>query len=273
MYSRKWKNWPSRFAQAVEATSGMAGLISGGIAVTGVVLSAPIATGLGAFGFIGTLCYLGVRSFPKKMPQPAKMVGQELSLEELASVEPAPVRLAVVGASQAGKSTFLQTTLHADKAIARTNRVSAEMLMLSGDPPLYVALLDADGTEFVQQFEIAKEADFLIIFVDHSVSSTDLGMSESRLSDHRNFIAQIEAVLKRRESIPKLHFLFNKRDLWESGTDVNALTEWFETTVSEWRRLNLAQDFSYSLHSNREQSDIAKLIKEIRTFVSHRSAK
>ncbi|HJE67220.1 hypothetical protein [Pseudomonas oryzihabitans] len=249
----------------------MVALISGGAAVTGLIVAAPVAIALGGVGIGGAIIYAGVRSLPPKLRTAAQTIGQKLPLEDLASLDHPPIRLAVVGATQSGKSTFLSTTKHSVKPTTRTNKVQAEIMMLPGNPPAYIALLDADGREFVQQFEILKEADIVVIFVDHHVGATVRDKSEERLAEHNRFIEQIEPVLKRIASPPKVHLLFNKRDLWETGPNSADLKQWFDGHVAAWQRINLTNDFSFGFHTNNSTDDTAEVMGIIRSFVASRT--
>ncbi|HBE9178344.1 TPA: hypothetical protein KNH08_001192 [Serratia fonticola] len=250
----------------------MVALICGGAAVTGLVVAAPISTALGGVGIVGAIIFAGASSLPPKLRTVAESLGQKLPLEDLATLDHPPIRLAVVGATQSGKSTFLSTTKHSAKSPTRTNKVQAEILMLPGNPPAYIALLDADGREFVQQFEILKDADLLIVFVDHHISATEKIKSDERLAEHNRFIEQIEPVLKRRVSPPKIHLLFNKRDLWESGPDSAELMQWFQRHVTDWKRINIANDFSFGFHTNNSTDDTAEMMGIIRGFFESRIA-
>jgi hypothetical protein len=270
--SRKWKIWPRRFAEKIESTSGMVAVIAGAATVTGLIFAAPVAIAIGGVGLGGAIIFAGVRSIPPKLSTAAESLGQKLSLEKLAKLDHPPIRLAVIGATQSGKSTFLKRTQHSAESSTRTNKVEAEILMLPGNPPAYIALLDGDGREFAQQFEILKEADLLIVFVDHNVSATQNIKSEDRLAEHDRFIEQIEPVLKRRLSRPKIHLLFNKRDLWESGPDSTELINWFQRHADEWNRIDITNDFSFGYHTNNTTADTAKMMDIIRGFVANRNA-
>ena len=247
-------------------------IAGGGAALSGLIVAVPVATAIGGAVLVGAVIFAGVRSFPPKLSTAAESLGQKLSLEKLATLDHPPIRLAVVGATQSGKSTFLKSTQHSAESSTRTNKVEAEILMLPGNPPACIALLDGDGKEFAQQFEIIKEADLLIVFVDHNVSATNKIKSDNRLAEHDRFIEQIEPVLKRRSSRPKIHLLFNKRDLWESGPDSAELINWFQRHADEWNRIGITNDFSFGFHTNNTTADTAKMMAVIRDFVANRNA-
>lgn len=269
--SRKWRAWPKNFATKVESTSGMFGLVGGAGAVAGTFASLPVATLVGGTIVVGAIIHAAWCSFPGKSLSVSEALGRKLSLAELDSLDECLLKLAVVGASQSGKSTFLNSVQHLSQSSSRTNTVQAEILMLPGHPPKYIALLDADGKEYVQQFEILKAADFFIIFVDHNISSTDGLKKVERLAEHDRFLEQVEPLLRGR-SIRKIHLLLNKRDLWEKGQDSVELTEWFERHVQEWGRMKIANEVTFSVHSNKDTQDMAKMMEFIRGFLSGRIA-
>jgi len=268
--SRKWRDWRKNFAAKVESTSGMVGLLGGAGTVAGAFASMPIATIIGGAVVGGAIIHAAWRSIPVKSLSVSECVGRKLSIAELDSFEDSILRLAVIGASQSGKSTFLSSAQHLSQPSSRTNTVQAEILMLPGHPPKYIALLDADGKEYVQQFEILKAADFFILFVDHNASSTDgLKMAE-RLADHDRFIEQVEPLLRGR-SLKKIHLLLNKRDLWEGKSESVELMSWFEKHVQDWRRMGVADEVTSSVHSNKDTQDMAKMVEVIRVLLSGRA--
>lgn len=269
MSRRKWSSWPSRFAREIESTSGAVGLLSGLATMTGLVVAAPMATAIGGVGLLGAIIFAGRQSIPPKMRLAAHSLGEQISLLQLAEIDPPPFKLAVVGASQSGKSTFLSAAQHSPSP-NRTNRIYAEILMLPGNPATYVALLDADGAEFIQQFEILKEADLIFIFVDHNATPNFSGKSDERLKEHDVFIRQVKSAIKRRKILPDVHFLINKRDLWQSGSDAPELTSWYERHVEGLGDGNYALNFSCSMHSNWQTNDLTALMALIKKLISQR---
>ncbi|MDK4199182.1 GTPase domain-containing protein [Pseudomonas sp. HR1] len=249
----------------------MVALLSGAAALTGTILSVPLAATLGGVALFGSVAYIGYKSVPPKAMRASQFLNQQISIEDLLSLDEKIVRVVVVGASQSGKSTFLKRAQHRSAVPSRTNTVRAEMLMLPGDPPHYVALLDADGKEYVQQFEVSKEADFLILFVDHNASSVESLKSDERLADHDRFIEQIEPVIKRGTRLARLHLLFNKRDLWEAGQQSSELEQWFQNHVAAWKRIQVANELTFSIHSNNNAQDMAGMMENIRDFVADRN--
>lgn len=270
MTEKKSSKWWKDFKKVIEENSGMTTIGSSAISVVGGVAAGPWGLFSGAAGVAIAVVYAGIKSYPAPKKSPADLIGKKLSFEDLVQLDTNPLLLAVVGASQSGKSTFLSTAQHNKKPSTRTNKVQGEIMMLPGKPPDYIALLDADGKEFYQQFELVEKADFIVLFIDHNKSSVDKQMSEERLKEHDNFIEQVEPVLKKRKNLPKIHLLFNKRDLWENESDSDYLKSWFEKHAAEWKRRNISKEFTYGYHTNMTTDDTATMMEVIRGCVKER---
>jgi len=270
MAKRSWKKWPGRFGSTIESTSGAVAL-AGGLAGAGAaVVAAPLVAVVGGLVLGGALLFAAVKSFPPLRKTAGEMLGQKVTLDLLADVDPPPLRLAIVGSTQTGKSTFLSAAQQKAPTNSRTNKIYAEIMILPTNPPTYAALLDGDGKAFIQQFEIAREAEFLIFFVDHNNSATDGKKSDARLAEHDQFIAQMETTIQSTKRVPRLHLLLNKRDIWQNGGDERELEVWFKKHASEWKRLSLSDDFTSDTHSNMITSDGAKVMEQIRTYAASR---
>jgi len=269
--SRKWKTWPKRFTKEIENTSGMFALGSSAAALVGAFVAMPLVI-LGSVGLGGVLFYAGLKSIPPKVRSSSELIGSQLLLEDLSEIDPPILKLAVIGATQSGKSTFLAALQHSARAPTRTNRIYAEILTLPGSTPKFVALLDADGQEFYQQFEVIKKADFIVFFVDHNISSTEKNRAVERLAKHEEFKSQIEPVLRERKTSLRFHLVFNKRDLWEDSENSTELQKWFETQCLDWEKILKNDTFTFSLHSNKSVSDTAEMMEIIRQFSFNRTA-
>jgi len=131
----------------------------------------------------------------------------------------------------------------------------------------YVALLDGDGGQLFQQFEIAKNADFLLVFVDHNDGDDETRRSMERITDHDMFLKQLESVLKDREPLSRLHLVLNKQDLWQKSKSAKELQEWFLEHARQWERIGIAKNITYDIHSNKSPSDVSQIIQHIREEV------
>ena len=65
-----------------------------------------------------------------------------------------------------------------------------------------------------------------------------------------------------------IHFILNKRDLWESNSDIcEFLGSWFCNIVSTWRSYGMAPQVTSSLHSNWDAKDVASMLRIIKDSV------
>lgn len=263
MPRRRWSQWPRRFGTALTKTGGVAGLVGVALTAAGATVSVPAILAIGGLTVGGSLVYAAYSAIPPKRQSAAELVGKNLSLHSLEAIEPAILKLGVVGYTQAGKTTFLKQALHRESSTTRTNNVYATILALQSSPTTYVALLDGDGEQLPQQFEIAEHADFLIIFLDHNESDNSISRSKDRLKEHERFLMQLEYHLKRRGHLARLHLLLNKRDLWQTSQSAAELQQWLSARAEQWKRANVAADATWGIHSNRNADDIGKVVRLI----------
>jgi len=260
MARRNWRDWHRRFGRRLTETGGIVGIVGLALTAVGATVASPIVLIAGSVAAGGALIYSGVRAIPPRMSPATQNVGKNLRIEDLRSIHPPVLRLGVVGYTQAGKTTFIERALDRPGLATRTNRVYATVLALQTRPTKYVALLDADGHQYAQQFVVAENADFLIVFVDHNSGSDDLAISRERQDDHTRFLDQLQGCLTRRERPQRLHLLLNKRDLWEQSESTDQLLEWFWERVGHWQQANLAEEVTGDVHSNLDAGDISKTV-------------
>lgn len=263
MARRNWKEWPNRFGHAIIATGGVVGLVGIGIAAVGTTVAGPVVTIVGAVTIGGALLYAGCKGIPPKMLPASERVGLKFSLDELKSIDPCILKLGIVGTTQSGKTTFTNFILQKSPETSRTNKIYATIVALQTTPPLYVALLDGDGYQMWQQFEIAEKADFILVLVDHNQSNVSINTSNERIKEHDNFLKQIEFHIKNHNCSACVHLLFNKRDLWERSRKSSQLLQWFDSHVSHWKAANIAGDISSDIHSNLITDDMVKVVARI----------
>ncbi|PIF77144.1 hypothetical protein CLU95_4316 [Variovorax sp. 54] len=268
MTKRDWASWPGRLGKKIESTSGRVAIVSGMAAAAGLVLATPTVLAVGGVVTVGALIAALVQSFPEKKRSISEFIGGQCSLEDLDSLDLKIPRLAVVGVTQSGKSTFLSTAQQINHVHRRTNKIYAEIMTLPGAPAKYVALLDGDGEKYMQQFEIAAKADYLVVFVDHNISSSSGDCIASRLREHEQFKDQMEPVLRQRGTIERIYLLMNKRDIWEAGSDAAMASSWFDAFAKDYSKSGLSKTFAYSNHSNKNTTDTAAVMQDIRDFVS-----
>jgi len=266
--ARRWKTWPQRFGKALTETGGVVGLVGIGISAVGATVATPIVIGVGGATVGGALVYAACRGIPPKMLSATDLVGIIIPLEALDRIDPPILKLGIVGYTQSGKSTFLKNALQKVPEVERTDKVYAVVITLQTSPPTYVALLDGDGEQLPQQFEVAENADFLLVFVDHNYGDDTTAKSKARIGEHNSFLKQLEFYIKKREPLPRLHIVLNKRDLWEKSKNANDLQEWFSDHVRQWKKVRIAENITSDVHSNMLSNDVNKIIHHIREQVS-----
>lgn len=266
--TRRWKTWPQRFGKALTEAGGVVGLVGIGISAVGATVAAPVVIGVGGATVGGALVYAACRGIPPKMLSAMELVGTIIPLEVLDRIDPPILKLGIVGYTQSGKSTFLKNALQEVPEVERTSKVYAAILTLQTSSLTYVALLDGDGEQLPQQFEVAENADFLLVFVDHNYGDDKTAKSKVRIGEHDRFLKQLEFYIKRREPLPRLHIVLNKRDLWEKSKNADDLQEWFSDHVSQWERVCIAENVTSDVHSNMLSNDVNKIIRHIREQVS-----
>lgn len=263
MSQRRWNTWPKRFGKALTDTGGVVGIVGIGISAVGATVAAPIMIGVGGVTICGALIYAGCKGIPPKMLSAAELVGTYVPLQALENIHPNILKLGILGYTQSGKTTFLKHALQQMPDKVRTSKVYAAILALQITPVTYVALLDGDGEQFAQQFEVAEQADFLLVFVDHNHSDDKVGRSKERIEDHDRFLKQLEFHISRRKPLSRLHIVLNKRDLWEKSKNSIELKEWFEDHVQQWKKANIAKEITSEVHSNLISGDIGKILRHI----------
>ena len=263
MPRRRWRTWPQRFGKALMDTGGVVGLIGVGISAVGATIAAPVVITIGGVTIGGALLYAGYRGIPHRMLSASEIVGTSPTLIELEDINPPIFKLGIVGYTQSGKTTFLRQALHQEPGTTRTSKVYATILALQSSPVTYVALLDGDGEQLPQQFEVAEKADLLLVFLDHNQGDDNIAKSKERLEEHDRFMRQLEFYMSRRKPLTHLHLVLNKRDLWERSKGADELRDWLAAHVSHLKGANICSDITSDVHSNLIASDISKMVRQI----------
>jgi hypothetical protein len=221
-------------------------------------------TGVGALIAVGAFGYAIVKALPPRMRLADDLVGQTISTGELANIFPAIRTLAIIGPTRAGKTTLKNRLSFDPKPASRTQHVSAYVMSLQTSPPTHIAILDAGGESFPQQFKLAELCQYLCIVIDHNISDTDTTIRPSRLSDHTSFLRQIRHHLDEVNATQKLwiHFLLNKHDLWtlEPPERRQLLVAFCSNEVEQWRQGNRAKVVDSRPHSNDDPTDVAEFM-------------
>jgi hypothetical protein len=238
---------------------GAAGLFTEGTVRTVLIL-------LGA-GIVCIMVVVGIiRAWPPKELKPSDVAGEDHPLADLPSIYPRVPALGVLGAGAVGKSTLKSRLLQLPAPEkAYTQNVTFHVSALLHNHQTYVALLDGRGESYDQQFEIAAQADIVLILLDHNdIDSTD--PNADRLAAHRDFGNQIRDYLNRRAIRKRVvHLLLNKTDLWHKADDVSQeeIRSFFAEEVERWRSAFGGDAVTEAEHSNDLPDDTADLIQLI----------
>ncbi|MEN3756541.1 GTPase domain-containing protein [Aeromonas veronii] len=262
MKKRRWSTFTQQFMAHLTASSAVLGLMGIVISAIGATISKPQLLYIGFGTVLLVILYAVCRSIPPKLKSASEFVGQDIAIDELDDIFPPILKVGIVGSTQSGKTTFLRQALQKAPETTRTNRVYASIVALQKAPTKYIALLDGDGDQFSQQFQVAEHADLLLVFLDHSLGNDSIEKSTVRIEEHDRFIKQLISHIKNGR-IRRAHVLLNKRDLWETADDVSELKQWFEVHIQQLRQLGCIEHVTSDLHSNLISTDIGKIIRII----------
>jgi hypothetical protein len=274
---RRWKTLHKRFIQELNGTSGLAGFGGALLAFISFIglnaLSSPIAAFVGSLGILITTVAIGMavyKAIPPILKNPSDYVAKRLPLDELAEMDPSPLRLSVVGPPRVGKSTLVSRVRQQLPPNQRTNGVHAYIVSLQTAPPHHFAILDGPGQMFADQIQIGASADILCIILDHNDSDTEQDVDSVRIDEHIWFHEQIRGYFRNQNRrLAWVHLLLNKRDLWENSSpqDLQILTEFLKRQEREWRQSNLAENVTSEKYSNNFPNDGVLLLNQVREFL------
>lgn len=262
MPKRRWTTWPKRFGNALTETSGIISIAGVGISAVGATVAAPALFIFGGITISLAVLYAGYRGIPPKLKSGSELVGLTIPIEELDEIDHPILKLGIVGSTQSGKTTFLQQALQRPAGTTRTNKVYASVVALQTTPTKYIALIDGDGDQFAQQFQVAEHADFLLIYLDHNLGDISVAKSKERIEEHDRFMKQLESHIKKRH-ITRIHVVLNKRDLWEKSKNAVELKAWFEAHVDHLKQVSNTDGITSDIHSNLNATDIGKVLSLI----------
>ena len=270
MKKRLWSTWPTRLVEKFNSYSGLA--TAGGtiITVAGLNLDTPGAkaiTGFGILLFLISFCYSIYKSIPKKLVHPSELVGKNIAISELELIYPKILSLAIVGPSQAGKTTLKDRITFTTSEDIRTQSTSAHIVSLQTSPAKYIALLDGGGEQYAHQFKLIETCDCALLMLDHNKSDHEIEVSEARLIEHEEFLRQLRNYLDDQGCAPKkwIKILINKYDLWKDASDEQrALIESMRhQQLTLWREGNRATQFEAIEHSNENPTFTARLVTRL----------
>ncbi|HEY4146649.1 GTPase domain-containing protein [Pinirhizobacter sp.] len=232
-----WADYRKGITASTNSTGGIVGLVSLGITAASAVISIPIVTIGGTVFLCASIVYVLSTGLPEKKRDASDCCGEKLALSDLDRIKLPVTRVALMGASRVGKTTLMDNLNAKVPDGSRTDSPYAMIVQLPGASKKYIAILDAAGQQFSQQFQITDSANALLIFVDHADSNTE-SMKPERLIEHSQFLEQLRRhiVNKGLRSL-RVHILFNKKDLWNSGPDAVDLQSWFSEQIKLWDNL------------------------------------
>lgn len=273
---RRWSQWPQRITEELNGVSGVAGVGGAIMSIASWTLlggnTALVTTVIGTLITAGASGYAVYRAVPPLMRRPQDLVGNTIALGELKDVSPAVQTLAIIGPTQAGKTTLKHRLSFDLVPSIRTQQASAYVTSLQTTPPAYLAILDGGGEKFPQQFKLAEVCEYLCIVIDHNMSDTDSTVDERRLNDHDAFLKQIRHHLDESGAPMKqwIHFLVNKRDLWKSATpeQKQRFDLFCKEEVEKWKLGRFAKTVELDEHSNDIPNDIARFMTLLKKSVT-----
>lgn len=208
--------------------------------------------------------------------------------KDIEDIYPPLFKIGIIGIQKAGKSALLNNLcqLSDDQKETGKNSIDTKQLYVyihsfyipvkSNHSPRVVGLLDGpgDNDSLFLQNDIAKTADLIIIVLDHKkYHDTDEGkIDKARLEEQDEFLNSMYKFLNYNRSsentIQSIHFLLNKRDIWEKQNDQEKqkLINWFDSTVQKWvdhagfvKRGRITK----AHHSNEISGDVNQLVNQI----------
>ena len=256
--------WAKRFITELYSSNLLLTLLAIAFSSLGATFSNTTAFHLGIILLAIVFVSAAYKSRPPKRLSVRRLAnqGHTISLTDLERLDTPVTKLGLLGDTQSGKSTFRQLALQVPPRPQRTIRIDVTITPLRTVPPTFAALIDGDGTLFDHQLQICDFADFILLFVDHNVGDSHKVMSQKRLRQHDKFLKEVQSRLGKRKP-RRLHFVMNKRDLWEGTKNEAKLIAWFNEHVDGWRNASMAEEISSSLHSNRSSVDINHVLTEI----------
>jgi len=268
---RRWlRRFGPRLQEQLNVVAGVVGVAAFALALAGVLAGGTARTLLVVAGasVAGVMVIVGIaRAWPPKELKPSDVAGKDLPLADLPSIYPRVPALGILGSGAVGKTTLKKRLLQMPtREKEATQRVTFHVSPLLHDHTRYIALLDGRGESYDQQFEIAAQAEIVLVLIDHNDIETT-GPNPDRLTSHHDFGIQIRDYLKRHETSKRaVHLLLNKKDLWQNADsdDQERIRGFFSNEVDLWRAA-LGDGVSSAEHSNNVPNDTAHLIEAINT--------
>jgi predicted GTPase len=265
MKRRLWKSWPSRLRAEFNENGGYLAVLGIWIGILPFIIFNPLSIVYELVIMSVTILFVLVifiiilaKSWPAAIRPASEVFGKTLKLEELATIDPAPLKVGIVGPAYSGKSTLLRGIAALEQIRERTVGVSAVVVPIPSLQGQAVCLIDGGGQYFADQFRVAEAAEILIIVLDHNQSETENRLNHDRLKEHTDFGNQLREHLGRFPKKNMVIVLANKADVWENlhQADVNILKSYITAYGQLWQLSNTSS-YCYTLdHSNRKTDDM-----------------
>ena len=179
-------------------------------------------------------------------------------------------KIALIGLSSSGKTTFINKLGHLHSTNIRTQEISGKIIKLKGKE---LCFIDISGEKLVQQFQVLEFADVIIFIVDHS-DSNSAKIKRSRIDNTKKLLKTLKDhwdSLEHKKTIPSI-VLINKKDLWiraNRDDKCQLLQEYNETLYHTVKELfgNVSKIYEYSNKDMSEKSNEIVELNEIIDFI------
>lgn len=230
--------------------------------------SFPYIFEIGLLSFILSLIWIVFEAWPEKILTIKDLNNTQISLENLNKIHPAPFKLGIIGCSKSGKTTFLQKASFSRKPLVRTNEIYANVFQLPDhlNTKGKIILLDGDGKQHPQQFNIMERSNLIIIFFDHDESNDIDVLNNDRKNEHNIFFQQLIFNLRNCTNLKYIHIVINKHDLWGKSQDSTAIIDWIKSLKDDLEKVGNYKISESFQHCNNNQDSIAEILEHISQY-------
>lgn len=264
--NRDWGNFKNSFATNFNGMGTFVTVTGGFLGAVGYFINNGLYLSLvGIALIIGSLIWAIYKSWPEIFLTLEDFKSHIVPIADLNGIRPIPFTVGLMGRSKSGKTTFLHKTTYIRNKLTRTNEIYANIVQLPSHlkPNGKLIIIDGDGKQFNQQFNIMGIVDILIIFFDHNESGDNVKLRKLRLKEHEDFIDQVISNLKHSKNLKHIHLVINKYDLWGNSVDREFIIKWGDEMLSNIEKnCDIKVTISHT-HSNNIQDSIAETLEKI----------